>query len=175
MTLLDVSPPIWRELRVPSDLTLGSLHRVLQVAFDWEERHLHQWRIGERVFVSPQERSWGELLEDESEAVLVELAPPGSAFHYDYDLGDGWEHLVEVVRVEPLPSASAPLEILDGYRSAPPEDCGGPQGYEHLLDVLGDPEHPEHQDVVACMETVFDPDGFDIHATNLRLQNLWRH
>jgi hypothetical protein len=36
-----MKPPVWRRLVVPSEITLGSLHDVIQVAFGWEDMHLH--------------------------------------------------------------------------------------------------------------------------------------
>jgi hypothetical protein len=46
VTLLGTSPPIWRRLLVPSDLTLAQLHDVLQVAMGWQECHMHEFSVG---------------------------------------------------------------------------------------------------------------------------------
>ncbi|MFW6146484.1 MAG: plasmid pRiA4b ORF-3 family protein [Planctomycetota bacterium] len=37
------SPPIWRRVAVPADVTLGDLHAVIQVAMGWEDDHLHEF------------------------------------------------------------------------------------------------------------------------------------
>jgi hypothetical protein len=50
ITLLGASPPIWRRLLVPADLTLAQLHKVLQTAMGWEDEHMHQFRAGQRRF-----------------------------------------------------------------------------------------------------------------------------
>lgn len=50
VTLLGTSPPIWRRLLVPADLTLEQLHDVLQLAMGWEDCHLHDFRIGHQRF-----------------------------------------------------------------------------------------------------------------------------
>ena len=44
--LLDVTPRIWRSIAVDGGITLRQLHHVLQVAFNWESRHLYQFKIG---------------------------------------------------------------------------------------------------------------------------------
>jgi hypothetical protein len=174
ITLLDVTPPVWRLLRVPSTLTLSGLHSILQVAMGWEDRHLHEWRIGDDVYTSAGEEDWGEDLADEASVVLGEIAPADSVLTYDYDLGEGWEHLVEVVTVEAYDGAAPPVAVLDGARAAPPEDCGGPGGYEHLLDALADPADEEHDELLAWVGDGFDPERFDALRINRQLEELWR-
>lgn len=174
VTLLDVSPPVWRRLRVPSAVTLSALHSILQVAFGWQDAHLHEWRVGGRTYGLADEESWGEDLADESSAVLGELAPADSVLHYDYDFGDGWEHLVEVLAVEPYDPTRPPVLLLAGARAAPPEDSGGPLGYEHLLDALADEDDPEHDEMMEWVGDGFDPDELDVQAVNRRLEGMWR-
>ncbi len=173
VTLLDVTPPVWRLIRVPSAVTLSVLHAVVQVAMGWEDRHLHEWRIGDAVYTGSEE-DWGEDAADESSVLLSEVAPADTVLRYDYDLGDGWEHVIEVMDVEPYDATVAPVEVIDGDRAAPPEDCGGPSGYEHLLDALSDPDDPEHDDLVETVGDGFEPDYFDRRRANRLLEGLWR-
>lgn len=174
VTLLDISPPVWRTLRVPSALPLSTVHAVIQMAFGWEDRHLHEWRVGDVTYGLSDEDSWGEDLADESTTLLATVAPADSVLRYDYDFGDGWEHLVEVVAVTPYDGNVAPVACLAGDRACPPEDCGGPAGYEHLLDALGDPDDAEHEEVVEWLGDSFDPAAFDLGSVNHRLEQLWR-
>src|ERR1700737_2088923 len=53
VTLLGTSPPIWRRLLVPADVTLAQLHDVLQAAMGWEDGHMHEFSIGQRRFGRP--------------------------------------------------------------------------------------------------------------------------
>ena len=41
-------PPIWRRVAVPSDITLGQLHDVIQIAMGWGDEHLHQFTVGNK-------------------------------------------------------------------------------------------------------------------------------
>ena len=41
--LRNTKPPVWRKVAVPSDITLGLLHDVIQIAMGWEDCHLHQF------------------------------------------------------------------------------------------------------------------------------------
>ncbi len=174
VTLLDVIPTVWRHLRVPSAVPLSTLHTIVQMAFGWEDRHLHEWRVGDVTYGFSDEDSWGEDLADESSALLAEVAPLDTVLRYDYDFGDGWEHLVEVTAVAPYGASVAPVACLAGAGACPPEDCGGPTGYEHLLDALRDSDDAEHVEVVEWLGDHFDPDELDLAAVNRRLERLWR-
>ena len=48
--LVDSRPRIWREIEVPVSLTLLNVHDVVQIAFGWEDSHLHEFQVGARRF-----------------------------------------------------------------------------------------------------------------------------
>ena len=110
---------------------------------------------------------------NETQVRLRDVATEGSGFDYTYDFGDGWEHRIEVESVGPSdPSVEVP-SCIGGRRGRPPEDCGGPWGYEHLLEILADPNHPEYDERVEWIGRPFDPARFDSDdfAVNLQLQD----
>jgi hypothetical protein len=174
VTLLDVTPPVWRRLVVPSAVALSTLHAIVQIAMGWEDAHLHEWEVGEVTYGSPEEERWGEDLADESQAILGEVAPLDASLTYRYDFGDGWEHLVTVEAVEPYDARTPPVVCVAGARACPPEDSGGPFGYEHLLDALADPADPEHEEMQRWVGDSLDPDRFDRVAVNAALEAFWR-
>jgi hypothetical protein len=53
VTLLDVSPPVWRRLLVPAGLSLRRLHDTIQAAMGWYDQHLHEFEIGDRRYGEP--------------------------------------------------------------------------------------------------------------------------
>lgn len=95
----------------------------------------------------------------------------GARMRWDYDFGDGWEHAVVVEGIgSPDTSIEYPV-CLAGRRACPPEDCGGPLGYEDLLAALADPGHPDHEDFKEWAPPDFDPDFFDIEEANLAMRS----
>ena len=128
VTLLDVSPLVWRLLRVPSAVRLSALHAVLQVAMGWEDRHLHQWRVGDDVYASADEEDWGEDLVDEATAVLGEIAGVDSVFRYDYDLGDGWSTWSRWWRSRSTTGLFHRSRCLTGRARPPRRTRAGPKG-----------------------------------------------
>ena len=67
---------------------------------------------------------------------------------YEYDFGDGWSHEIVLEKVIGPIAGSVGIECLDGARACPPEDCGGPWGYQEFLEAIGDPIHPEHEEMI---------------------------
>jgi hypothetical protein len=131
--LRHIAPPIWRTVQVPGTITLEDLHFALQVAMGWTNSHLHQFRIGTATYGMTEVDDAPETLEDEREFALSALARAGDRFVYEYDFGDGWDHDVIVTKVTDVAKAASP-RCTGGARACPPEDCGGPPGYEHLLE-----------------------------------------
>ncbi len=137
---------VWRRFHLPLDLTYGSLHDIIQVAFGWDGSHLHEFKIGKHLHLMPGygiQRDFlgeGEFL-DEDEVTLAEVS--AKKMTYTYDFGDYWTHdimLEEVLTVEEKP---IPICVA-GEGSAPWEDCGGAWGYHSLLESLADPDDPNH-------------------------------
>ena len=59
---------------------------------------------------------------------------------------------------------------IDGERAGPPENCGGVPGYEHLLEVLRDPRHEEHRDLLDSGGEDFGPELFDAKAATAQMR-----
>jgi Plasmid pRiA4b ORF-3-like protein/Domain of unknown function (DUF1841) len=171
VTLHGAKPPIWRRLRLPASTTLAQLHQVIQVAFGWEDAHLHAFEVGGRRYSRPDFELWDEAA-DEDKARLRDLAArPGTRLRYTYDFGDSWEHDVRVEDI--LPSDGLPHAVcLTGRRAGPPEDCGGVWGYAELCDILADPDHPDHAERVDWLGHPYDPAAFDKDAVNASLARI---
>lgn len=161
-----LEPAIWRRVQVPGDVTLETLHHVIQALFEWEDYHLHDFTIGDRRY-GMTDRAPELDLKDEAGARLTQVIPdPGGNFTYTYDYGDHWEHAIEVEEtLEPDDETKYPV-CLDGEYAGPPEDCGGPPGFAELMMAINDPEHPEHEDVLEWVGEDYDPEEFDLEEMN---------
>lgn len=206
ITLRGTKPPIWRKLAVPSGVTLGQLHELIQIAMGWSDCHLHGFVLkdksleknprelarlmtmerfedmfagasGMRTF-SPKTDPFGMDLdmegEDEDAVALAEVCPRvKSKLTYEYDFGDGWEHLIEVQKIiDPKPGTEYPV-CLSGKLACPPEDCGGVWGYYDMLEAIENPEHESHEDLTDWLDEDFDPQAFDLEEINACLAQ-WR-
>jgi len=171
VTLREVKPPVWRRIVVESDLTLGELYPVLQAAMGWMGGHLHLFDVGGTRYGIP-DPEWGITELDENRFRLDDVLPKvGMKMRWDYDFGDGWEHDVVVEAISmPERGVEYPL-CLAGRRACPPEDCGGPWGYDELLHALAHPDDPEHEELREWAPVDFDPAFFDAEETTEEMRS----
>jgi hypothetical protein len=94
----------------------------------------------------------------------------GSTFLYIYDFGDYWRHRIVVEKVLPAEVGTKYPACIGGRRACPPEDCGGPWGYQECLAAIADPDHEEHESMLTWVGGSFDPDAFDAGEFEHRLQ-----
>jgi hypothetical protein len=178
-------PPLWRRLELSSDLQLNEVHQVIQEAFGWTDSHLHQFASGPSPHSQETEYYLCSFQVDEGDVGIPEeqvrldevLANPGDRLYYDYDFGDGWQHVIKLETVS-VRTAPAPRAVCtDGRRDGPAEDCGGVYAYE-LMTAAADPGCPDHAEAVAELEHFYggdiDPEAiettrFDIGEINAAL------
>ena len=178
--LVGATPPLWRRLTLPSNLTLDRVHEVLQAAFGWTDSHLHQFSLGfdrslPRVqeILSAYDVSDGADGVPETELRLDQLlGKKDDKLRYTYDFGDGWEHVLKLEAVEPLPATDAGVRCIGGRRQGAPEDVGGIYSYDNLLAAAADPDHPDREDLAEMIDELelwdFD-DRIDLVRINLAL------
>ena len=166
ISLIGAKPPIWRTVLVASDLGLDAFHDVIQVAMGWTNSHLHQFIDNKKSYSIPDEDFELES-EDETQYKLFQLLKKEKdTLTYEYDFGDSWEHKILLEKILPYDSKTLLPVCIKGKRACPPEDCGGIWGYEELLEIISDPKHPEHEDILEWLGGGFDPDEFDLEEIN---------
>jgi hypothetical protein len=175
VTLDDVEPKVLRRLEVPFDLRLDRLHLVLQAALGWTNSHLWEFRAGGVGWGDPAPE-WdarsGPL--DASKTTLKKVVEDTGArsLTYLYDFGDGWEHTMRIERIDDAhPGLSYPI-LIDAIGRCPPEDVGGPPGYEEFLAALSDPKHEAHADMLEWCPGGFDPNAVDPLQIEQALQKV---
>ncbi len=171
-------PPIWRRLRLASDLDLARLHAILQLAMGWTDSHLHHFQMGPDAkdyrmapFLTDFDLAEGETDGIHERDVRLDrtLAKPGQRLFYEYDFGDSWHHTIKLEKVEPWVEGSPDASCTAGRRACPPEDVGGMPGYEEALAALSgdlgdDPEWT--RDLLAWLPPDYDPEDFDVDEVN---------
>jgi hypothetical protein len=165
IVLADTEPSIWRRVEVPAEMTLKELHAVIQAAMGWEDAHLFQFHVGRQTIAGPGMGGAGFGMPrpiDAGRVHLDELTERGvKRFTYLYDMGDSWEHRIQIERSLPAAPAVNYPRFIDGALRCPPEDVGGVPGFYAFLDAISDPKHPDHDDQIEWYGGKFDSTELD--------------
>ena len=134
--LINFSPPIWRRLQVDSEMTFHEMHEVLQVAFEWEDSHLHSYSVRRKnaervkdVKIGPKFEEYDFLptaeLDEKTEKLSDWFVQEKDRTLYTYDLGDNWEHDIVLEKIlSKAPEENYP-RCEKAMRLAPEEDSRG--------------------------------------------------
>ncbi len=178
VTLDGVEPKVKRRLDVLADIRLDRLHETLQAAFGWTDTHLWEFRAHDIGWGIP-DPDWPDGPLNAKKATLWDVFEDTGAktLRYLYDFGDGWEHVIKITKFDdPDPNLDYPI-LLEAKGRCPPEDVGGPWGYEDFLEALKDPNHERHQDVKEWWPDDFDPEEVpteELKANIAYLAKRWK-
>ena len=100
-----------------------------------------------------------------------------SCISYVYDFGDYWEHEITLEKILPANPDQDYPSCIAGKNACPPEDCGGPPGYEEILRVLKNPKNDQYKDTLDWLGEYFDPKDFNTEEVvfddpKIRLKNM---
>ena len=187
--LNDAPVKIWRELVVPSNITLELLAFVLIDAMGWAHEHLYQFRGKNDVFymnsheIKEHKNSFFGFLSrvryvnTEATSLNMVLQPKGGRIKFEYDMGDSWTHDVWVKGTRDYAKNEEPvIRLLKAEGTCPPEDCGGVWGYAELLELNNkkrktaeDKERLEWYDI----SKDYNPEDCDLESLQNDIEALW--
>lgn len=170
VTLENISPAIWRQILVPESYSFWDLHTAIQDAMGWLDCHLHNFETTnpvtgakELIGIPPDETFEDGINELPGWNLYIKdyFSKNNPSMVYTYDYGDGWEHQIEFEGILfKKPDVKYPICIA-GERSCPPENCGGPYGYDSLLKILKNRKHPEYKSMKEWIGKDFKSEEFD--------------
>lgn len=140
-----------RKIIVPAHIPLEKFHLVLQKVFNWKNYHLYDFA----VFHKEEERNLARLVpyeEDlayDDEAILInkqvlsDYLSDVTEMIYTYDMGDYWQHHIELLNVIENFDEESPY-LVEASGQTPPEDVGGISGYKEFYNIILNKEHPRY-------------------------------
>ncbi|WP_432363923.1 plasmid pRiA4b ORF-3 family protein [Sporosarcina sp. UB5] len=187
---------IWRRLIVPLDMSFSAMHEVLQIAFNWQDYHLHEFYLYDESKTDESENDYSDtytsfgyrpvlnvVMNEEAMAydydiemklekglLLSNFIPPHTYMKYIYDFGDSWRHEIVIEEIVTKEGLRSPV-CLEGEGTAPPEDCGGETGFNEFLEIINDPSHPEYESMQSWARMQLYRE-FNMELVNRRLRKL---
>ncbi|WP_062110026.1 plasmid pRiA4b ORF-3 family protein [Bacillus niameyensis] len=154
---------IWRRVLVPSTFSFRSLHHIIQIVFDWQNYHLHEFIIERedskplQIVMDDDPETLAYLNFDEYEVrqerlvILKDVFPKHGEVTYEYDFGDSWVHKLILEKV--VKSQHYQAVFIEGEGERPPEDVGGEGGFEYFTQIMANMEHPEYENMKMWAES----------------------
>lgn len=175
ITLAEIKPSVWRRIQVPEDYSFWDLHVAIQDTMPWKDYHLHQFEMmnpetGKKECVgipTEDDVDYDIVLIPGWEVMMADwFSLKNKSAKYTYDFGDDWEHAVKLEKILDADSDVKYPLCLEGKRACPPEDVGGVFGYERFLEIISDPSHEEHEEMIGWAKSQIerekiDPEHFD--------------
>lgn len=136
--LSDVSPPVWRRLRVSSGATLARAARVFAIAMGWNPARPFAFTVGSLRYEGSGHRANGrngtdpETGRDDPQDVRLRQVLPDATSSLEFEYGEGhpWHLTVVLERLLPPNDSLRTPFCIDGEGGAPPLEVGGPWAYE---------------------------------------------
>lgn len=166
-----IKPVIWREVEVPSNLTLSSLAAVILLAMGWNENHLHQFVVRHGLSSTYYSTSIHETAHDIAESGSRDgkkhsigelLSNVGDKVTFEYDFGDSWMHTVKLIASAEYDRQKKEVKLLAGERACPLDDCGALPGYRELCEAMDRPYSSSAQRFMEWLDCRFDPEYFPL-------------
>ena len=168
--LMQTSPPVWRRLQVDSQLSFADFHRVLQAAFEWDNDHLHEFRVtrsggkaNQNIVIEMDDEgldlpffaaSFIEKLDERVERLEDWFLEEKDRVVYTYDFGADWEHEILLEKRLPTEPAARYPRCVKAKGEAPgeygfePEDEGWGASPDEMTEVVNDLLEMVHADLV---------------------------
>ena len=182
VTIKNTHPPVWRRLQIPAGITFHELNAIIQLAFNWSGYHLYSFEIGNLLIEIPD-----DIFDDFDYKVINSKRTKVDKYfdeieklEYTYDFGDNWIHDIQIENVVESEEKLKNPVCLKAKMASLPEDCGGPWGYEDLLDVINNPKDERYQDMKDWLEQGYsvwydDRTYVDLNRINRELEAYKDH
>lgn len=172
--LANVQPTVWRTLWVPGTIKISRLDKVMQAAFGWANKHMHEFRIDGRRYGQTDfaDRGDRDLLDERLFTLEAVIGTSVKEFVHDYDFGDGWSHKIRVEHIIDANEYNNWPVCIDGANACPPEDVGGPHGFASFVALMSDPTREDYLEMWRWHGGPFNPEAFEISAANMRIRRI---
>jgi hypothetical protein len=131
LELSNVTPRVWRVLRVPADLRLDDLHHAIQSVMGWDDFHAHVFEVGDAEYGPPPDDDdeesdeqgfiddgvWAGEGKDVTVAQAFRQSPDGLT--YVYNFGEDWR--VRITRLGESDVDTTPAVACIGGENAGPQ------------------------------------------------------
>ena len=164
--LQDVSPPIWRRLRISKTSTIHELALAIQDSMQWFGINYFRFILEKSILV-PDFDDDGEMSDTHEIMIdsIIDCETIEFEYTLQYEVGDGWIHTIIFEGEFDDDCDLKGPKCLAGERACPPDDlkqCA--RGYDEFLRTVMDKTHPDRD---LTLYKNFTKDDFDSEVFRL--------
>ena len=120
---------IWRKVAITGNYSFADLHTIIQIAFGWEDCHIHQFEVGKLIIGNYDDEEmdlddYADAFRFEDDVNLELILLNCKNFVYCYDFGDDWRVDIQVENMTTTQVEEFPV-ILEFGGGMAKDDCGG--------------------------------------------------
>jgi hypothetical protein len=120
---------ISRTIEMRGSQSLHDLHKVIFKVFDRVEEHLYEFNLGQgprdrsKLYLYGGGRDSRSVQARDPEATTLDSLDlrPGRRFGYTFDMGDNWEHIIDVLAVEAGVAKGRYPRVVEKVGASPPQ------------------------------------------------------
>ena len=188
VSIRDTHPPVWRRLQIPAGITFHELNAIIQIAFGWCGYHLYEFEVGatlheqgKLIGIPYEDDDWfGQETIDSRKTKIDNYFQEFKRMKYTYDFGDNWIHDITIEKIVETDTKLKNPICIKAKMADLPEDCGGPWGYQELLEILDNPKNKRYKEMKDWVENGYftwteDRTYVDLEEINVRLEDYKEH
>jgi Plasmid pRiA4b ORF-3-like protein len=172
----DPRDPAWLAVEAMSLASAGIPTELVPLLFAAAAQHSATSDVGQALAQMNESGHPDAARLARSVAGVTGLPGLGAKVLYTYDFGDDWEHRIVLEAIVPADPGAAYPVCVAGKGACPPEDCGGAWGYTEMKEILADPGHEQHKEMLKWLGLAeaaeFGPAEFSADEVNERLAVL---
>ena len=137
----DFKPNTWKDLIVPENITFMELDDILKTLWNFNGRHMSAFIVPkERKMIMDGDLSRETMMNGDFDAnftLINDFFEKYDKIMYWYDFTDDWRFDIEIKRKVEYDKKYVTIKRFKGKYDLI-DDCGGPGGYEKILEVADD-------------------------------------
>lgn len=166
----DTHPPVWRRVVIPDKITFFELHQIIQTVFQWEDVHLHDFRIpSDDIVINDEGEDGWSYNYGEFDTTIDYFFENYKWIRYTYDFGDDWRHRINIEKYDPEYKERCSkllkykgdnfMEDSGGIWAGEMEDSRYPfdkEFVENQLDAISFPEYEQKKEIASPHNLIDD-------------------
>ncbi len=167
IVLTATKPPVWRRMQVPDNYSFKDLHVAIQNVMNWEVYAGSSYEFNvinpatglqQAIGCSCYGLSQFMGINEPLIRIIDYFNPRNTKANYMAKHETMWNFKIEFEKILPADEFEIYPICINGKRASPPEDCGGADKYQDMLEAINESNSEKDRKTLKLYQDVFDED-----------------